>query len=85
MKHRIIATHMGGGEVEFVLEAEDSAKAFTKWKQQVVANPRQWNVRSNVAVGSSSFLTQFSIREDEHNDGSNADITSPTDAELQDA
>lgn len=57
-KFQITTTHPAFGEVIFIIEAEDSAKAFTKWKS-VVFNPRQWNVRSN------SVLAQLSLRGDE--------------------
>jgi hypothetical protein len=53
MKHEITAHHLGFGTVTFIVEAEDSAKAFSKWKQ-VVFNPRQWIVKSNTVVGTAT-------------------------------
>jgi hypothetical protein len=87
MKHRIIAQHMGHGEVEVVLEAENTVGAFAKWKQ-IVGNPRQWNLRSNTAMMDSDSLlplTETSIKENDDNDDANTDRTSPTDVELQNA
>jgi hypothetical protein len=48
-KFRIVATHPAFGTVEFLIEADDAPKAFTKWKS-VVYSGRQWNVRSNTEV-----------------------------------
>jgi hypothetical protein len=52
-KHEVVATHPAFGEVVFLIEAEDAAKAFSIWKQ-IVYSSRQWIVKSNTAVEASA-------------------------------
>jgi hypothetical protein len=48
-KAEIVATHPAFGEVTFVIEAEDTVKAFSIWKQ-IVFSSRQWVVKSNTVA-----------------------------------
>lgn len=50
MKCEIVAVHPAFGEVTFAIRASDEKRAFSLWKQ-IVCNPRQWSVRSNVSAG----------------------------------
>jgi len=48
-KYLITATHQAFGTVDFRLDAADAKDAFAQFKQ-IVFNPRQWIVLSNVAA-----------------------------------
>jgi len=47
MRHRIVATHPGFGEVVFTLDAESTRAAFAKFKNVVGGYVSQWRIVSN--------------------------------------
>jgi hypothetical protein len=62
VKYEIAAVHPAFGEVTFAISAGDEKRAFSVWKQ-IVCNPRQWIVRSNVPAGGMQPVAKSDIPE----------------------